>query len=348
MSIRVKSVALTEFLGVEGVVLDVRSPSEYRHAHIPSAVNLPLFTDQERAQVGTLYKTDGQEAAIEAGLAFVGPKLLSLVKQAKHALNGAVAKVHCWRGGMRSNSVAWLLSTAGIQTVLLQGGYKTFRQHVHRLFEGMMRLKPKLLVLSGMTGSGKTMLLECLRECGEQVLHLEELARHRGSAYGAFGMAEQPSPEHFENTLCCAWEALDLRRPIWLEDESRMIGRCQIPSQLFECIKQAPCAIIETSLAERINWLVSVYGSIPRDQLIQATRRLERRLGSQRTREAISSIEQGQFESAIEMVLDYYDRTYRYGMERREQPLMAIPYSKSAHQAAIAELLQWGQTYYEK
>jgi tRNA 2-selenouridine synthase len=337
----IKTVVLAEFLAGEGVILDVRSPSEYRHAHIPGAVNLPLFTDEQRAAVGTLYKSQGQAAAIEEGLRLVGPKLCPLVNAAKQALAGVPAKVHCWRGGLRSGSVGWLLTTAGIPTMVLQGGYKVFRQHVCRLWT---HISPRLLVLGGLTGSGKTALLELLREAGEQVLNLEQLAHHRGSTYGNIGLAAQPSHEQFENQLALACQAMDLARPVWVEDESRMIGHCQIPATLFECMKSAPCVILDIPLSERIRYLVAEYGAMPLEQLIRATRRLERRLGTQRMLEAIRSIEKGELSHAVEIILDYYDRTYRYGIAKRKRPVDVIGCNALAQECAIRSLLQWAAT----
>lgn len=339
----VKAVVLTEFLTVEGIILDVRSPSEYQWAHIPGAINLPLFTDEERAVIGTLFKKQGQEVAVEEGLRLVGPKMLPLVRQAKQILGGAPAKVHCWRGGMRSSSVAWLLKTAGISTMVLQGGYKAFRQHVCQLWENIPKAKLRLLVLGGMTGSGKTVMLERLRQRGEQVLNLEEVAKHRGSSYGGVGLNEQPSHEQFENALALAWGALDLARQIWVEDESRMIGRCQIPANLFEGMKTAPLALIDRPVNERIRHLVEIYGAVPRQQLVEATQRLERRLGTQRTREAIQYIEQDHLMSAVEIILGYYDAAYGYGLKKQKRQFDVVRCDEASSKTTIEWLLQWGK-----
>lgn len=307
------AIILQEFLDGEGVILDVRSPAEYQHARIPGAVNLPLFSDAERARIGTLYKQMGQEKAIEEGLRCVGPKLLELVHEAKR-LAGGVTRVHCWRGGMRSRSVAWLLETAGLSSVTLDGGYKSFRRYVGRVFESQ---PAQLLVLGGMTGSGKTEILQALAAQGEQVLDLEALARHRGSSYGMLGMAAQPSNEQFENEIACRWREFDKQRPIWVEDESHLIGCCKIPDALFHIMRQAPVITVQKPIEERIESLCAVYGTAPPDHLIAATRRIGRRLGGQRLQEVISAIEQGGVASAISLVLEYYDRAYSFGLRDR-------------------------------
>lgn len=339
----VSAVSLVDFLDHEGLIIDSRSPSEYGQAHIPGSVNLPLLNDAERAVVGTLYKRQGRDAAIAEGLRCVGPKLLSLVTQAKAMLVGAPAKVLCWRGGMRSRSLAWLLETADIPTIALEGGYKMFRRYVAALWEEIGVLKPRLLVLGGMTGSGKTQLLEQLRQQGEQVLNLEALAQHRGSSYGALGMTPQLSHEQFENALAITWKGFDFDRLIWVEDESRMIGHCQIPAQLYACMQSARFVLLDRPLKERIRHLVDAYGAIPMDQLKDATQRLERRLGRQRTHAAIQAIEHSQLSGAVEIVLDYYDRAYGYGIKKHKRTYDTIVYTEQCQQVTADALLQWAR-----
>ena len=179
-------------------VIDVRSPAEFRQGHIPGAINLPLFDDQERKEVGTLYKQVNREAAIFAGFEFIGKKLADLARQGvKLAGRKKKLLVHCWRGGMRSQSMSWLFETTGISCALLDGGYKSFRKHVRE----QLALPITLKVLGGKTGSGKTLLLSRIQQLGEQIIDLEALAHHKGSAFGALGEPEQPTTEQFENHL---------------------------------------------------------------------------------------------------------------------------------------------------
>src|ERR1700733_14354956 len=228
---------MRDFLFSTEPLFDVRSPGEFQHSHIPGAVSLPLFSDEERAQVGLCYKQQGKEPALMLGLKFVGPKLSEMAdKVIKQCLQGR-ARVYCWRGGMRSSSVAMLLRMTGLQVMTLEGGYKRFRRHVLQTLSQIF--SEKLVVIGGMTGSGKTEILRVLKERGEQVVDLEQLANHRGSAFGGIGMELQPSVEQFENKIACLWDKLDLDRRIWLEDESRMIGKCKIPDALFAAMMQA-------------------------------------------------------------------------------------------------------------
>lgn len=303
--------------------MDVRSPAEFEQGRIPGALNLPLFENDERAQVGTCYKQRGREAAIELGLSLVGPKLVTMVQQAKAWAGDRHVRVHCWRGGMRSGSVAWLLETAGLKVTVLKGGYKTFRRWCLARFE-----QPKpISILGGMTGSGKTDILHALAELGEPVLDLEGLANHRGSSYGGLTQPPQPSTEQFENEIAVRWERFSDRHPIWIEGESRRIGACRIPQALFDRMMRAPVVQVERPRAERVRYLVEIYGAAQRDELIAATERIRKRLGGARAQEAVRAIQQGNLARAADIVLDYYDKTYTYDLQQRPAPILTADVS---------------------
>jgi len=310
------------FLQQHGPVFDVRSPGEFAKAHIPGAINLPLFDDEERAAVGTCYKQQGRDEAVEMGLEFVGPKMAKLVKDAK-AVAGAspdTLRLHCWRGGMRSSSVAWLLETAGLKVSLLQGGYKAYRNWVRETVTGP---RP-IWILGGMTGTGKTLVLQALATLGEQVLDLEGLANHRGSSYGNVCLPPQPSTEHYENLVAEQWDAFDPGRRVWIEAESRLVGRCRVPPELFEQMEQSPVLEIQRQTAERIALLEQIYGEADRQELVEATQRIGRRLGPQNTKAAVDAIGEGNLAPAIALVLNYYDKAYTYDLERRSVPRYSL------------------------
>ena len=329
-----ESLSIEEFLNASGVVLDVRSPGEYTQGHIPDAVSFPLFSDDERAQVGTCYKQEGRDQAVELGFEIVGPKTVNLLREAKQLTHDKQVRLHCWRGGMRSRAVAWMLEMGGLQVSMMEGGYKAFRHWVRTT---LGTPKP-IQLLGGMTGSAKTEILRALAVQGAQVLDLEGLANHRGSSYGALGMPPQPTTEHFENLLAMAWKRLNSQSPIWIEAESRNIGSCRIPAELFDQMKQALALEITRSIEERLTLLVEIYGEANPDDLITATERIRKRLGGQRTEEAIALIQKSNLKDAVAILLTYYDRAYQHDLERRRQQIPTVDVTGLSHEASAQVL----------
>lgn len=309
-------------------ILDVRSPAEFTAGHIPHAVNLPLFSDEERARVGTLYKEQGREPAILIGLDIVGVKMRSFVEQTHAAVEQHRASahndsksaqksvlVHCWRGGMRSSSMAWLLNLCGFRVCTLQGGYKAFRRHVASINAQMRRI----VVLGGKTGSQKTRLLHLLREKGEDIVDIEQIAQHKGSAFGALGHPPQPTQEQFENDIATVLADIPPDKRLWIEDESRLVGKCIIPEPLWVQLRAAPVLFLEVPFERRINTLVAEYGSYPKEHVREALLRIERRLGGLQTRLALEALEQGNIAQTAAHALAYYDKTYTSGLSLREK-----------------------------
>ena len=316
--------SVDEFLHTAaGPIFDVRSPCEFACGHIPGSINLPLFTDEERAIVGTTYKQRGHNAAVEIGLEAVGPKLGSMVKSIKAAMREAQTtscRVTCFRGGMRSRSVQWLCGLLGFSPARLDGGYKAFRRHVLETFNRSFYF----IVLGGPTGSGKTQLLSRIKEHGYQVIDLEALACHRGSAFGLLPGVTQPRTEHFENLLAQSLWGMDLNLPIFVEDESRMIGTCVIPNGIVDQMDRAHLLWLKTSEEERLHHLVELYGSQPRDWLIACTKKLERRLGGLRTQEAVRLIESGSIQEAARLLMGYYDGAYLHSRGRHSREISEV------------------------
>lgn len=298
-------------------VIDVRSPGEFAQARIPGAVNIPLFDNDERAKVGTRYKQAGKDHAVLMGLEMVGPKLADFVRQARKLTNhnGGQVLVHCWRGGMRSGSFAWLLQTAGLTPATLAGGYKAYRNTVLAAFS-----EPRnFVILGGKTGSGKTDILHQLAAQGEQTIDLEGLANHKGSSYGAIGQLPQPSSEQFENLIFGECQKLDGSRRIWLEDESRNVGSCFIPMPLWQQMRAAPVAFVDVPKTVRVQRLVREYTGIDHELLIEATERIRKRLGGQITQQALDALAQQDYATVADLTLDYYDKAYLYGLSQRNQ-----------------------------
>jgi tRNA 2-selenouridine synthase len=305
-------------------IFDVRSPSEYMHAHIPGAISLPIFNDVERAEIGTNYKQKSVQDAIKIGLKHFGVEILNyieIVEQQVKITSDKKVIVHCWRGGMRSAAMAWLLDFYGFDVILLEGGYKAYRQLVLQSFT----LPIKFNVLGGYTGSAKTEVLLELKERGEAVIDLEGLASHKGSSFGALGLPTQPTQEQFENNLhkelleyiqINAEGVLHQEHSIWLENESQRIGLVNIPKALFENIIASSLYVLQIPFEERLKFIVEHYGKFTTQELIDAVLRIQKKLGGLETKNVIQFIEEGSIYNAFELLLKYYDRQYLVAANR--------------------------------
>jgi len=222
--------------------------------------------------------------------------------------------VHCWRGGMRSGAMAWALDLYGFEVYQLEGGYKQYRKWVLNQFEATY----SLFILGGMTGSGKTRILNELCALGEQVIDLEELAQHRGSSFGSMNKLVQPTQEQFENNLASQLNALDKQRKIWVEDESSSIGKRTIPRPFWDQMVTSFLIDLNVSVERRMEALVKEYGSLDKDFLVECTARIRKRLGLDQAKNAIMAIREGRIADFIRIVLIYYDKTYRTSLARRD------------------------------
>jgi tRNA 2-selenouridine synthase len=292
----------------ETPVVDVRSPKEYLDGHIPGAINVPLFDDRERAVVGTLYVNRGRQTAIETGLEIIGPKMAEFARDAgKIAVKGKLL-VHCWRGGMRSESMAWLYERIGIQCSVLEGGYKAYRNFLMKETGNV----PFLMVIEGPTGSGKTEILLNLKSLGEQVIDLEGLACHKGSVFGGIGKESQPTTQQFQNNLLGELLRLDWSKRIWVEGESLTIGKVFLPDPFRERMINAPLAEIKVPREERIKRLVGEYGKLPKEEMEYAITSLAKRIGEVRKNEILNDYHEGNLELTARKLLDYYDKIYHH------------------------------------
>lgn len=294
-------------------VIDVRSPKEFETGHIPGAYNIPIFSNEERALVGTVYKQEGKEPAVLKGLEIVGAKLRTFAATARKLSVDNKILVHCWRGGMRSTSMAWLFETVGIKTYILDGGYKAFRKYGKKQLE-----KSKLIILGGLTGSGKTETLHEIKKAGEQVVDLEGIAHHKGSAFGSLGQAKQPTNEQFENDLIYQWFSFDLSKPIWAEDESHSIGSNWIPNELFSMMRKAPVVKMEIDKSIRMQRLMNEYANFDKKELENCILKISKKLGGQNVKQALESLENGNLDDVADITLAYYDKSYSFGLEKRE------------------------------
>lgn len=318
-------------------VVDVRSPSEFSHGHYPGATNIPLFNDEERARVGILYKNKGREVAVEEGLRIAGPKLTEYVSLGKAVSGGRDLLMYCWRGGMRSGAMAWLFRTAGIPVILLEGGYKAYR----RFLKSRLEFPREMRILGGMTGSGKTRILHELKKLGEQVIDLEAVARHRGSVFGSLKSKPQPTTEQFENNLFAEWLQLKPNSYVWLEDESKSIGRVFIPDELFVSMKSSLLVEIHVPREKRIINLVEEYGKEEQSTLIDNVSRITKRLGSLKTKEIIEALKCNDYVKAADLLLNYYDKAYRLSMSRNKRAVVHIDLKGDTPEEHAREILSF-------
>ncbi|RAI87099.1 tRNA 2-selenouridine(34) synthase MnmH [Algoriphagus yeomjeoni] len=295
-------------------VIDARSEKEFDQSHIPGSINIPILNNTERIQVGTLYKERGPEEATIKGFELVGPRFHLIIKDTVKHFPEKKVIIYCWRGGMRSHILAWLLTMVGFDIFRLKGGYKTYRTYSFDL----VRKDWNLIVLGGKTGTGKTRLLKKLQETGEQIIDLEGLANHKGSSFGAIGQPAQPSVEQFENEFAETLHKLDPKKSSWVENESRKIGRLILPDNFYHQMLASPLIDIYRTEQERINLIVEEYAGLPSDELILAVLRIKKRLGGLRTSEAIQAIVEGNHEAWISNMLVYYDKAYNFDLDKHE------------------------------
>ncbi|MBK7884704.1 MAG: tRNA 2-selenouridine(34) synthase MnmH [Chitinophagaceae bacterium] len=343
----IQTITIQQFLELaqQHPVLDVRSPGEFNHAHITGAYSLPLFNDGERKIVGTAYKQQSKEIAIKLGLDFFGVKMRRMVEEVESLIidrkmlaenqrnddqpttNNVL--VHCWRGGMRSAAVAWLLDLYGFKVFTLSGGYKAYRNWVLQQFSQPYNF----LVVGGYTGSGKTLLLKNLAENNKAVIDLEALANHKGSALGGLDEKKQPSQEMFENKLAealtadrCSMTAentqptINGQRPtcIFIEDESQRIGNLQIPMPLWQTMRSSPVYFLDVPFEERLNFLTQEYSIFTKEKLVNAIIRIQKRLGGLETKNAINFLLENNHKECFSILLRYYDKWYLKGLHNRE------------------------------
>jgi tRNA 2-selenouridine synthase len=323
-------------LSNECPIFDVRSPKEFLHAHISGALSLPLFTDDERKIIGTAYKQQSRQAAVKKGLEFFAERMKAIPHEVEKLIahknkqnsendllrNTNKLLIHCWRGGMRSGAVAWLLDLYGFKVYTLKGGYKAFRNWALLQFEKNYTIN----ILGGYTGSGKTELLQELKRMGNTVIDLEKLANHKGSAFGAIGQKPQPGQEMFENILAFELYKATLipelhqsnneiytnKNPyeIWIEDESRHIGTVGIPKHFWEQMRKSKLYFLEIPFDERLNQIVATYGAFDKKELVNSIMRIQKRLGGLETKNAINYLLENKIKESFSILLSYYDKLY--------------------------------------
>ena len=335
----VDHVALAQF----DMIIDVRSPGEFAEDHVPGAVNLPVLDNEERAIIGTTYVQESRFLARRMGAALVA-------RNVAHHLDTALADqpptfkplVYCWRGGQRSNAMALILAQVGWRTMVLKGGYKTYRRAAqHRLYDADLNLR--LVLLEGGTGSAKTAILNHVAALGEQVIDLEEIARHRGSLFGALANTPQPSQKWFESCLLDQLARLDVSRPVLVESESNKIGNRTLPPALWQAMQRAPRIEVSAPIEARADYLVNAYPDVIADRslLEDVLSRLEVYPGRKQLANWRTLADAGDYAELVRQVVErHYDPSYARFSKRDARPKLgtiALPALDDAAQLHAAE-----------
>lgn len=294
-------------------LIDVRSPQEFANNTIPGSINIPVFDNEERAKVGTIYKQVGPEAAKEKGLAIFSEKLPRFIASFESIKTEKV--VYCWRGGMRSKTAATVLDLMGKEVFRLDGGIRSYRRWVVHKLEGQ-HFTPKMYVLNGYTGSGKTTLLKRLKEQGYPVLDLEEMANHRGSIFGQIGLKPH-NQKVFDSLLVQDMLRYKQSPFLLLEGESKRIGRASLPAFLYDQKEAGMQLFIHLPLEQRIENILQDYNPIAhKEQVIEAYQIIKKRIHTPIAKQISNDIEQNNFRSAIANLLEYYyDPRYEHAIK---------------------------------
>lgn len=315
-------------------VIDARSEGEYATGHIPGSVNVPLLDNQQRRIIGTIYKQQGRQAAVQKGFELIGPLFHQKFKQLARLASDRQLLIYCQRGGMRSGILAWMMQLAEYKVFTLRGGYKAYRQWVLQVLQQPFQW----IILGGKTGTGKTKCLHYLQQAGEQIIDFEGLACHKGSAFGHIGQPPQPTQEHFENLIAMQLWQMNPKQKIWAENESRMIGKLKIPDAIFEQIRKAPILCLQVEESMRQQRLLEEYGTLPINELAAATKKLEKKLGSLHTQQALEALKNGYLSAWLKILLLYYDKTYQHELAKRPSPCLSVPFDWHNIQESIHRL----------
>lgn len=317
--------------------VDVRSESEFERAHIPNAINVPILCDEDRAAVGRAYKHEGREAAVMLGLSLTGPKFASIYQKLMEIQHHHQKKLlfYCWRGGLRSQIASTITQWSGHPVFIIKDGYKSFRNWTLQTLQTPINI----VLIAGHTGSGKTELLQILEEKGQAIIDLERRANHKGSALGGVGMPTQPRNEMFENLIAIDYLQINNNQTVYIENESRTVGQCAVPEGLWKQMQLAPSLEIQVPTETRIQRIIQEYGNLPKDQLIQQTQKLRKRLGGQHEQAAVQALQAYDFKTWVEILLVYYDKSYQHFVNNNNTKITPVPWDWNQIESSLLTFL---------
>ncbi|MGL5693059.1 MAG: tRNA 2-selenouridine(34) synthase MnmH, partial [Peptostreptococcaceae bacterium] len=318
-----KTIKIEDALKLENTIfIDVRTEKEYKDDHILNAHNIPLFSNDEHHEVGTIYKTQGKHEAIDKGFDFVSPKLKDMYKEVKElSLQYEHVVIYCARGGMRSSSLAMLLASIGVDLYKLEGGYKSYRNYVLDYLKNVMN-KKQFIVLHGLTGVGKTELLVELKKQGTDIVDLEQMARNTGSVFGFITFDEKPPSQKTFETRIFNELYYSKTNHIFIESESKRVGHVLVPNEIYEgIIRDGYHLLIECSIEDRVKRLCKDYiydrneGNI--DVLRECISKFKKRLGQQKVDEYTNLLNEKKYEELVEnYLIEYYDPLYMHSVNQ--------------------------------
>lgn len=335
-----KDIGITDWFKQQNIdhghffLIDVRAPLEYKEGHIPGAINIPLFSNEERAIIGTLYKQEGTDHAKWKAMELVSPKIPQLLQSIKdYAVGGKKPLIYCWRGGSRSGSVCTFAELAGLSVSRLTGGYKAYRTWCTEQLQEELFLGKKPVMLHGMTGVGKTLILDQLAIQDHPTLDLEKMANHRGSIFGHFGLGAPHNQKMFESLLLDRLHQLGQADYLILEAESRRVGHATLPEFIMDWRKEGIHFNLKASLSFRINVIMQEYVTPAENmkeftqEAIESFTQIKKRLAPNDREVAEQMLKDNNFASFIELILvKYYDPFYQFHLDDYKGELIDINY----------------------
>lgn len=291
------------------VIVDVRTREEYADDHIPGSINCPVLDGDQRKEVGTVYKTISKQQALFLGAKYICANIPQILDQIGPFSKGEKIAFYCFRGGLRSKSIATVVSCMHVAASFLEGGYKRYRNHVLE-YLATTHLE-KMIGLYGYTGSGKTEIINNIKQFQVQVLDLEGRANHKGSVFGGLNCEAQPAQRLFESLLADDIRGLNPKLPILIEGESSKIGRLHLPVSIYKQMLQSPKIFVDVPLAVRIENILHDYQAIDAVQFFTALESVRRYMKKALYDEIHLSFGQGDLSKTVELLLlHYYDQLY--------------------------------------
>jgi len=300
--------------------VDVRCPREYKRGHFSNSFNIPIFSDSEYENLGITYRSKGQNEAILLGKKYVKKSIKNTLSKFSSIKNKNLI-IYCARGGMRSNGMEHIIKKTNYNCYTINRGYKSVRSYTLSTFNQ----KRNVIILAGSTGTGKTQILQEMKLKNSNIIDLESLAKHRGSVFGDLGLDKQPSQQQFENNLSFEWINTNPNYPVFIESESRKIGRVVIPEGIWSHMENGYYIKIDMNFKRRVKNLLNEYGHYNKSDLKDRVERISTRLGGAETKEAIDFIEKDDLSGFCKLLLNrYYDKLYDRAYNTRKLPKKII------------------------